>query len=322
MWRTRPPQVRRITSFLIKTLLVFLSLLILLPANVNADSPSGQQLPALVMVDSCASDGKSLDVHELPSRLAHHLTVSSAPLQANLKSWNLQKGDLVNITKSTEGDHEVLMAADITPDSEPSTGQRFLVLLCCAVGYLVLCWALTLASPSKLVIGEDGHYSNSKLQIALWFGVLISTYVASFILRATTSQHELLGLITIPKNLLLLSGMSALTFAGAKGITTAKVQAAVNSGIVNPKPVTNNPRFLSDLTHNDRNQLDFGDFQMLIVTLMAIVTYVVIIFHFLGTLEMRATLALPDVDSTVLAAFGLGQGAYLTKKAVGNVGDT
>jgi len=29
---------------------------------------------------------------------------------------------------------------------------------------------------------------------------------------------------------------------------------------------------------------------------------------------------LPDVDTTILATFGLGQGAYLTKKAVGEVG--
>jgi hypothetical protein len=50
--------------------------------------------------------------------------------------------------------------------------------------------------------------------------------------------------------------------------------------------------------------------------------YLVLVLHFLGSLELRATITLPDVDSTVLAVFGLGQGAYLTKKAVGNVGDT
>ena len=31
-------------------------------------------------------------------------------------------------------------------------------------------------------------------------------------------------------------------------------------------------------------------------------------------------LLMPDVDTTILATFGLGQGAYLTKKAVGAVG--
>jgi hypothetical protein len=32
------------------------------------------------------------------------------------------------------------------------------------------------------------------------------------------------------------------------------------------------------------------------------------------------TVTLPDVDSTVLAAFGLGQGAYLGKKLAGAAG--
>jgi hypothetical protein len=37
--------------------------------------------------------------------------------------------------------------------------------------------------------------------------------------------------------------------------------------------------------------------------------------HFLGVLEARASVSLPDVDGTVLAMFGVGQGAYLAKKA-------
>jgi hypothetical protein len=94
----------------------------------------------------------------------------------------------------------------------------------------------------------------------------------------------------------------------------------VDSGIPNPKPYTDNPSFLFDLTHNDKNRLDIGDFQMVVVTLVAVVTYVVLVVHFLGSLEMRATISLPDVDSTILATFGLGHGVYLTKKALGNVG--
>jgi hypothetical protein len=61
---------------------------------------------------------------------------------------------------------------------------------------------------------------------------------------------------------------------------------------------------------------------MIIVTLVAVGMYVVMILHFLGLMELRAATSLPDVDTTILASFGLGQGAYLTKKAVGNVGET
>jgi hypothetical protein len=36
---------------------------------------------------------------------------------------------------------------------------------------------------------------------------------------------------------------------------------------------------------------------------------------YLRVLDLSATVTLPDVDGTLLAAFGLGQGAYLMKKA-------
>jgi hypothetical protein len=71
---------------------------------------------------------------------------------------------------------------------------------------------------------------------------------------------------------------------------------------------------------NDVGSFDFGDFQMLVVTLLAVTMYLMLIFHFLGSIEFTKALTLPDVDTTVLAAFGLGQGAYLAKKAAGNVG--
>ena len=61
---------------------------------------------------------------------------------------------------------------------------------------------------------------------------------------------------------------------------------------------------------------------MLIMTFLAVVTFLALVFHFLGSLEARTIVYLPDVDTTILASFGLGHGAYLTKKAVGNVGDT
>jgi hypothetical protein len=59
---------------------------------------------------------------------------------------------------------------------------------------------------------------------------------------------------------------------------------------------------------------------MIIVTIIAVATYIVLIFNFFGHVEYSKLITLPDVDTTILATFGLGQGAYLTKKAVGNVG--
>jgi len=71
---------------------------------------------------------------------------------------------------------------------------------------------------------------------------------------------------------------------------------------------------------NDVGGFDFGDFQMIVVTLVAVGMYLMLIFHFLGSIEFLRTTSLPDVDTTILAGFGLDQGAYLAKKAGGNVG--
>jgi len=59
---------------------------------------------------------------------------------------------------------------------------------------------------------------------------------------------------------------------------------------------------------------------MLVVTLLAVAMYVVATFGFLALMDKLATVKLPDVDTTILSAFGLGQGAYLTKKVAGNPG--
>src|SRR5579863_2234284 len=69
-----------------------------------------------------------------------------------------------------------------------------------------------------LFLGEDGRYSNSKSQISLWFGVVICAYLSTFWMRWWHAGF--IGHIGIPQNLLLISGVSGLTFAGAKGITS------------------------------------------------------------------------------------------------------
>jgi hypothetical protein len=59
---------------------------------------------------------------------------------------------------------------------------------------------------------------------------------------------------------------------------------------------------------------------MFVVTLLAVGMFLASVFHYLSFIQTQNPSRLPDVDTTILAAFGLGQGAYLTKKAVGDVG--
>ncbi|HEY5289115.1 MAG TPA: hypothetical protein VIJ59_03675 [Caulobacteraceae bacterium] len=74
-------------------------------------------------------------------------------------------------------------------------------------------------------------------------------------------------------------------------------------------------RVIPDLTQNDNGDADLGDVQMILVAMAAVILFLLTAFHFLGRLEMNSQIVLPDVDTALLSIFGLGQGAYLVKKA-------
>jgi hypothetical protein len=310
--------------------------------------------PWHVSIDSVASDQLSLDVIALYPSLSDktttipgaacatqnnackrlHLVVQDSVVKDQLKQ--LHGGDHVEVVYSIDVTKNVLKALSV--DTVSSTAGLWVMLGSAAICFLSYC-CLSGFRPQQLIIGLDNRYSNSKFQIAVWFFVLITSYVAALWMRRWAAGPAFIGGVNIPSNLLLLSGMSVLTYGGAKAITATK-----NGGPGQlEKSRADKPRFLFDLTHDDGvpaqpaqpetdgkpavaakpavpPQFDFGDFQMLIVTLIAVATYVVLIFNFFGTIQYVKVTSLPDVDTTLLAAFGLGQGAYLTKKAVGDVG--
>lgn len=296
-----------------------------------------------VRVEGVADDHSSLDVAVVPFNDCSlstdkgaskncqqlHLVVKDAVVKERIKS--LQRGDRLTVTFAAGEDsqNQLKQFCIVTaPPVQPIT--RIWVILASGLACFLVGYLLSQLHPLNLIIGEDGRYSNSKFQIAIWFLTLISTYVATLVLRIWFAGCDFIGGVNIPHNLLLLSGMSVLTFAGAKAITTSKVNAekAKPNGNQDPKDTAHaTASFMQDLTHNDGTpgttpQLDFGDFQMLIITLIAVGTYLVLVFNFLGTIEAAKGISLPDVDTTLLAAFTLGHGAYLTKKAAGNVGES
>jgi hypothetical protein len=57
---------------------------------------------------------------------------------------------------------------------------------------------------------------------------------------------------------------------------------------------------------------------MIVLVLIAAGTYVLQIWQFLSIVPLPAQIELPDVNPALLATFGLGQGAYLIKKAAGS----
>lgn len=73
----------------------------------------------------------------------------------------------------------------------------------------------------------------------------------------------------------------------------------------------------ADLISTDDNRTDLGDFQMVAITILATVIYAISAVEFMEQIEFRRVVTMPDVDATMLSIFGLGQAAYLGKKAAG-----
>jgi hypothetical protein len=316
---------------------------VLAPRLVADAASCGQTHFENARVEAMDADGANLSVRDCiqtsPGAPAVcicpivNVTVDNPAIRASLKSFGV--GDHLRIdTKQDKGSYHL---QDIRgPWSvEVETTYRFLILVLCAIVVFALAATVTKGAPLKFIVGMDNRYSNSKFQVAFWFWIVISTYAATIVLRVYYAGWDFFGAVSIPQNLLVLSGLSALTFGGAKAITTAKVNAAANPvpptlGAVAATPNEDpknalqpgQERFFRDLVQNDLGAFDFGDFQMVVVTLLAGAMYVILIFHFLGLIGFTKTVSLPDVDTTTLAAFGLGQGAYLAKKAAGNVGTT
>jgi hypothetical protein len=160
--------------------------------------------------------------------------------------------------------------------------------------------------------------------------MLAVIYVSAVALRIVYLDSNFIGGVGVTANVIALTGLSALSFGGAKVITTQKTSPSPPAaGTLNvpgqlarpPKLPAASPNLLTDLFQNDRGDADFGDFQMILVTLAAVGIYLSSAFVFLGNLWPDKTITLPDLDTTLLSAFGLGQGAYLVKKAAMNPGE-
>jgi hypothetical protein len=269
-----------------------------------------------------------------------HVLQLDEPIKGMIKDYPV--GSIVKATLDKKDLPTGIVKAAVASRNVSWLG-RFTALALAGAFILLIAFLATDCDPRKLLIGLDGRYSNSQCQVAFWFGTAMTVYLAALSLRLYAGGWSFFGGVDIPTNVLALSGLSALTFGGARAITTQKVNTAVAEGNPSPSmtapqlaeatriraaagklpvpaPATGTPDVTKDLVTNNHGKTDIGDFQMIFVTLVAIVTYMLQAAHGLGTVELLPHIKLPDVDTTLLAAFGLGQGAYLVKKAASDVG--
>src|SRR5258708_1447037 len=214
-------------------------------------------------LDAMDSDYSNISLHDCvpgkpdPTKIvcdgkdskAYHVKVNDKDLRAHLKQFHVGDHLRVDINGNNElqdlrGPWSVTTSfpieADVPPETTPT--RRFLVLAACALFILGLAAAAAATakkSPLNFIVGMDHRYSNSKTQVALWLWVVLSTYLATVVFRVWYAGWDFFGGVSIPQNLLVLSGLSAITFGGAKAITTAKADAAAHP--VDP-PGTTVPR--------------------------------------------------------------------------------
>jgi len=177
----------------------------------------------------------------------------------------------------------------------------------------------TAGRPWRFLVGNDNRMSNSQTQMVLWFGVVAMVYGATLILRAWFLGWDFMGGISMTTNVLAMTGLSGLSFGAAKVVAVQKdasAAAAPPPPGAAPPPAGPAPRpQIADLVLNDYGAADLGDFQMILVSGVAALIFAAASWEFLTMVDIVRTTTLPDVDTALLGGFGVGQGAYLIKKA-------
>jgi hypothetical protein len=154
--------------------------------------------------------------------------------------------------------------------------------------------------------GRDGRYSLTNVQLILWTGVIIGSYVGMAALSG-----GFLG--SIPDNLMVLMGVSAGSYVTATGTRAAQEgKAKRTSRDYETKIAARKSAGASDIVSSEggANHLSIPKLQVLFWTLVAILIYVLVVA---GNFQ-SGTATLPDPGSGLVVLMGISHGAYLGNK--------
>lgn len=174
-----------------------------------------------------------------------------------------------------------------------------------AAGIIIAGWLFVRAVGKGSVFdGADGRPSTSKTQAVLWTCAVIFGYLAVFIERWVRGDSSV-G-VTVPQNLLLAMGFSAVSMVSAKAVTTTYVALGmVDKSLRGSR--------LGGLFTGDDGIPDLAKIQNMAFTAIALGIYVIK----LGTQGDAKTLpVLVDIDPTLMILMGLSHAGYLGDKLV------
>jgi hypothetical protein len=153
-----------------------------------------------------------------------------------------------------------------------------------------------------IFLGADDRVSTSKVQFALW------TLALAYALLVIAFHDAVYPAGTLDPRYLLLLGFPAGAAVSAKAITVGQI----TGGTVSKNP----PEFkkktpataVKDIVANDQGDLDLGDTQYFIFTLVALAAFFIAFFH--------DPTKLPVLSDTLVALTSASAAAYVAKKAV------
>jgi hypothetical protein len=185
-----------------------------------------------------------------------------------------------------------------------------------------------------ILVDGRNKISMSRLQITLWTILFVATFLVIYIWNVAhaTDIATAIG-FTVPATVWLLMGMSGVSAAGTPAILSLKSDAAPASpapttpkdtskfidGTVVKRKEGEAPRW-SDILLGDEagnyDSIDIGKVQLLLLTLVAIVTYAYVIVEKLLAAKGIPIDKLPDMSSGFLTLLGASHVTYLGYKAV------
>lgn len=320
-------------------------------ATAQPSTESSSWESARILAVSADGDSMSICPVEIPQPICEPEGLLTLTVAAPIRTLACQysEGDRIRYRKTTGPPTEV---TDIRAETQTTSLTTRILFFFASVMLVALLFSIPMRLagkfPSQLLVGKDGRTSNSKVQAAAWFLVVLSAYLTMAALRLSIYGNPSIAIPSIPSNLLILAGLSGFTFGASKLITTQQiaqastgVSAAGPGSSPDPPPDTPvlhgsslhsaSPRLLRelaswaakppsaraspmDLFTDDSGRVDFGDTQIVILTSLGIAVFVVLTITALRTVALVHGASLPDLDAGLVALLGISQGSYLMKK--------
>jgi hypothetical protein len=220
----------------------------------------------------------------------------------------------------------VLAAETLAKASSGSINRAWGATFVLAALTLLAFWFL-FPGASGLVLGKDRRVSTSKFQVVIWtFAVAFALFSLFFAFVIPQLFGELLGLTWaerlqepigdgfatflsegLDETYLLLLGFPLAAAVSSKAITSSKVAKGEVKKPKKTDPSASSPA--QELVGDDQGDVDLGDFQYLLFTLLAVA-------YFLAQFVSHPSGGLPDMPDTLVGLTGVAAAAYVGKKGV------